>query len=93
MHTNTVQEHRRSPFPAAPFNEHVSAPPITSNPFSYDSLPHVQAQTNRGPQYVPATFPHGFAIEDPANVPELEAKRTFLSPFNEIVSYETYRLR
>ena len=45
-------DHRCSPLPAAPFNEQVSTPPITSNPFTYDALPHIQTQTNRGPQYV-----------------------------------------
>ena len=93
MHTNTVRDHRRSPLPAARFNEHVTTPPITSNPFTYHALPHVQTQTNRVPQYVPTTFPHGFPIDDPTNVPGLEAKRTLLSPFNEVVSYETYRLK
>ena len=93
IHTNTVHDHRRSPVPAAPFNERVTTPPITSNPFSYDALPHVQTQPNRGPQYVPATFPHNFPINDSTNVPGLEAKRTLLSPFNEVVSYETYRLK
>ena len=90
---NTVHDHRRSPLPAAPFIEHVTTPPITSNPFTYDALPHVQTQTNRGPQYVPTTFPHDFPINDPTNVPGLEAKRTLLSPFNEVISYETYRLK
>ena len=66
---------------------------ITSNPFTYDALPHVQTQTNRGQQYVPATFPHVFPIDDATNVPGLEAKQTLLSPFNEVVSYETYRLK
>ena len=93
MHKNTVHDHRRGPLPAAPFNEHVSTPPITSNPFVYDALPHVQTQKNREPQYVPATFPNGFPIGDPTDAPELEAKRTLLSPFNEVVSYETYRLK
>ena len=91
MHTNTVHDHRRSPLHAAPFHENVTTPPITSNPFAYVALPHVQAQTNRGPQYVPTTFPHDFPIKDPTNVPGLGAKRTLLSPFNEVVSYETYR--
>ena len=76
MHTNTVHDHRRSPLPAAPFNEHVTTPPITSNPFTYDALPQVQTQTNRGPQCVPATFPHDFPLNEPTNVPGLEAKRT-----------------
>ena len=49
-----------------------------------DALPH---------RRVPATFPHGFPIDDPTNVPELDAKRTLLYPFNEVVSYETYRLK
>ena len=93
MHTNIVRDHRRSPLPAALFNEHVSTPPITSNPFTYDALPHVHTQTNRGPQYVPTTFPHGFPMNDPTNVPGLEAKLTLLSPFKEFVSYETYRLK
>ena len=93
MHTNTVHDHRTSPLPAAPFNEHVSTPPITSNPFTYDALPYVQTRTNRVPQYVPTTFPHGFPINDPTNVAGLEAKQTLLSPFNEVVTYETYRLK
>ena len=93
MHTNTVHDHRRSPLPAAPFNEHVSTPPITSNPVTCDALPHVQTQTNRGPQYVPTTFPHDFPLNEPTNVPGLEAKRMFLSPFNEVVSYEPYPLK
>ena len=93
MHMNTVHDHRRSPLPAAPFNEHVTTPPITYNPFTYDALPHVQTRTNREPQYVPNTFPHGFPINDPTNVPGLEAKRTLLSRFNEVVSYETYQLK
>ena len=93
MHTNTVHYHRRSPLPAVPFIEHVSTPPITSNPFTYDALPHVQTQTNRVPQCVPTAFPHGFPINDPTNVPGLGAKRTLLSPFNEVVSYEMYRLK
>ena len=82
IHTNTAHDHGRSPLPAAPYNEHVPTPPITSNPFTFDALAHVETQTNRGPQYVPSTFPHGFPINDPTNVPGLEAKRTLLSPFN-----------
>ena len=93
MHTNTVHDHRLYALPAALFNEHVSTPPITSNPFTYNSLPHIQTQRNRGLQYVPTMFPHGFSINDPTNVPGLEAKRTLLSPFNVVVSYETYRLK
>ena len=89
MHMNTVHDHRRSPLPAAPFNEHVSTPPITSNPFTYDTLPHVQTQTNRIPQYVPTTFPHGFPINDSTNVTGLEAKRTLLSRLTK--SYRTKR--
>ena len=91
-HTSTVYDHRCSRLPAVLFYEHVSTPPITSNPFTYDALPHVQTQTNRRPQYVPATFQHWFPIEDPTNVPGLEAKRTLLPPFNEVISYETYWL-
>ena len=89
MNINTVHDHRRSPLPAASFNEHVSTRPITSNPFTYDSLPHVQTQTNRGPQYVPTAFPHVFPIYDPTNVPGLESKRTLLSPLTK--SYRTKR--
>ena len=69
MHTNTVHDHRCSPLSAAPFNEQVTTPPITSNPFTYDALPHVQTQTNGGTPYVPTTFPLNFPINDPTNVP------------------------
>ena len=93
MHTNTVHDHGRCPLPAAPFKERVTTPSVTSNPFYYDAIPHLQMQTNREPQYVLTTFPHDFPLNDPTNVPGLEAKRTLLSTFKEVVSYETYRLR
>ena len=44
MHTNTVHDHRCSPLPAAPFNEHVPTPQITPILFTHDPLPHVQTQ-------------------------------------------------
>ena len=93
MHTNTVHDQRRSPLPAGPFNEHVLTPQIPANRFTYDVLPHVQKKSNRGTQYVPATFRHGFPIDDPTNVPGIEAERTLLSPFKEVISYETNRLK
>ena len=93
MHTNTVYDHRRTLLPAAPFNEQVPTPPITSDPCKYDGLPHVQAQKNRGPQYFLATFPRDFLIDDLTNVPGLETKRTLLSSFNEVVAYKTYWLK
>ena len=47
--------------------------------FCYN-LPHVHTQTNRGPQYVPTTFPYGLPIKNTTNVPGLDAQNELYYP-------------
>ena len=73
--------------------------PIAPNPFTFDALTKVHTQLPTTPESRPTQIPRAHTIptyhtpiEVPTIVPGLDPKRTLLSPFNDVVSYEAYRL-
>ena len=100
VHTNTDYRRnlpRAAPTATPPMAQPVA--PIAPNPLTFDALTtdHTQLPTtpeSRPPQVPRAhTVPtHHTLIEFPTIVPGLDQKRKLLSPFNQVVSYEAYRL-
>ena len=100
VHTNT--EYRRNSPRAAPITTPPTtepAAPIAPNPFTFDALTKVHTQLPTTPESRPTQVPRAHTvptyhtpIEVPTVVPGLNPKRTLLSPFNDVVSYEAYRL-
>ena len=99
-HTNT--EYRRNSPRAAPITTPPTTQPvapIAPNPFTFGALTKVHTRlpttTESRPTQVPRahTVPTNHTpIEFPTIVPGLDTKQTLLSPFNDEVSYEAYRL-
>ena len=97
VHTNT--EHRRNSPRAGPTTTPPMAQPIAPNTFTFDALTKVHTQLPTTPESRPMQVPRAHTvptyhtpIEFPTIVPGLDPKRTLLSPFNDVVSYEAYRL-
>ena len=74
--------------------------PIGPNPFTFDALTIIHTPLPTTPESRPPQVPRAHTvptyqapIEVPTIVPGLEQKRTLLSPFNDVFSYEAYRLR
>ena len=100
VYTNT--EYRRNSLRAAPITTPPTtqpAAPVAPNPFSFDALTKVHTQLRTTSESRPTQVPrahtvltHHTLIEFPTIVPGLDPKRTLLSPFIDVVSYEAYRL-
>ena len=78
-----------------------SVAPIAPNPFTFDALMKVHMQLPTTPESRPTQVPRSHThtvptyhtpIEVQTLVPGLDPKRTLLSPFNDVVWYEAYRL-
>ena len=100
VHTNT--DYRRiSPRPA-PTTMTPMAEPVASTapkPFTFDALTKVHTPFPTTPESRTPEVPRAHTvptyqalIEVPTIVPGLDPKRTLLSLFNDVVSYEAYRL-
>ena len=100
VHTNT--DYRRNSPRAAPTTTLPMALPIAQtapNSFTFDALTKVHTQLPTTPETRPPQVPrvhpvptYHMAIEVPTTVPGLDPKRTLLSPFNDVDSYEAYRI-
>ena len=73
--------------------------PIAPNPLKFDALAKITTQLPTTPELGPPQVPRAHTvptyhkpIELPTIAPGPDPKRTFLSPFNDIVSYEAYRI-
>ena len=73
--------------------------PIAPNPFTFDAVTKVHTQLPKTPESRSTQVPRAHTvhtyhapIEVPTLVPGLDPKRTLLSSFNDVVSYEAYRL-
>ena len=100
VHTNT--EYRRNSPRAVPIRTPPTTQPVTPiapNPFVFDALTKFHTQFPTTPESRPTQVPRAHTvptyhtpIEVPTINPGLDPKRTLLSQFNDVVSYEAYRL-
>ena len=100
VHTNT--EYRRNLLRAVPITTPPTAQPvapIAPNPFTFDAITkvHTQLPTTPESRTTQVTRAHTApTYHTPIEVPTIvlgpDPKRTLLSPFNDVLSYEAYRL-